>query len=213
MGKRKREADGGAVAQGGAGAAPLSQPPAVSRAELEGDDGEGGEVTLLLLRAPAGFDWSRLDGARMPLHALLRAGASGASGSVGGLRVRRLPAADDAAAQLTLLCALDGEEEAAAEAAAAGEAAAGRLVALVRRGLAGTVAVAEAPAADGAADGAALAPAPRFPLLAPVALQRRLPVVVPPPPHAPRAAEPASSAAAGHARRRRTGSKASGRSR
>ena len=240
MGKRKREEADAAVAGGGGGgggggAAPLSQPSAVPLSALEAPN-----TTLVLLRAPAGFDWSRLDGCRVPIDALLRAAggggaARGAARGGAGMRLRRLGADDDLAPQISVLCALDGEEAVAAEAAAAEAAAeaaaaagaepppppAGRIVSLLRRGLAGTVVVEEVPA-EVASDTAA-APAPRFSLLAPVALQHRLPVAPPQAPApAPSPAPAPQAAPAQQARgapdvpasagRRRTGSKASGRS-
>ena len=62
MGKRKREeaaVAGGGGGGGGGGAAPLSQPSTVPLSVLEDPN-----TTLVLLRAPAGFDWSRLDRCR-----------------------------------------------------------------------------------------------------------------------------------------------------
>lgn len=153
MGKRRRSEE-----DEPAPVPPLSGAPAAAAELLEAED-----VTLILFRAPAPFDWSVLDGARLSSADLAAAsrGAAGARIAVsGGAAAAALhAAAGDDAAQLRVLVA--GEPaEAVTEAPT-------RRLGILHKRISGIVTATRSASAAAAAE-------PSFALLAPVVLSRRI---------------------------------------
>lgn len=217
MGKRKRfsvgaveeaVADDGTAVVATMSAGPLLKAaPALDTAAIEADDS-----TIFLFRAPADFNWSQLDGGRLPasvFHPGCTSVVARTAAGGGVALLRRLAAADDAAPQLRVLNAVDTSDETALGAATAVTVAAsaavddddddekklaskhGRPLMLLRKRIAGTVLVGHQPA-----------PSPSHLLLQPVQLQHRVAVA---PPAAPRS----TTVGASKRQRARTGSKAS----